>query len=326
MNKVGIAGMAALLTVGIVGCGTTHAQDSSTATSKSRVIAFSTFVLDQYHSAIKAGFEKEASKYGVKLEVESSNNDEATQLAQIESFIQQHVSAVVIAPQNSKSIVTAVEALNKAHIPVFFVDANANPAIMAQDHAHEVEVAESDNFAGGATIGREMIAYYGKKAHIQIGMINFPTDSATQDRDKGFLSVINQYPSYRVVTTLNGDASETTGLSVADSMIEAHPDLNAIFSDTGPAGLGAVSAITSMHKTSQIKVFSFATERPNVEDIIAHTVYVAGAMQQPMVEAETEFPNIIKYLNHHSVPKQVLIPVLGVTKTNAGTLLSKSIG
>ncbi|AUW94324.1 hypothetical protein BXT84_10555 [Sulfobacillus thermotolerans] len=322
---IGLALGTVLASMAIAGCGTT--QTAAGTTSHSKVIGVSMYSLtNPYFAAMKKSFIENGKKDGLQVEVEASNGDQSTQLAQIETFIQQHVAAVAIVPQDSNSIVTAIKELNQAHIPVFFVDSNANTKLMAQDGAHEVEVVESNNYTGGQTVGQEMVDHYGKNAHVEIGIVNFPTASSTQERDAGFLSVIHQYPGYHVVSTLDGNVSPVTGLQVATDMMEAHPHLQAIFSDTGPAALGVDQAITSMHKQGQVDLFAFSSARQNIAEIENNSVYKAGAMQQPKVEAQVEVANIAKYLDHKSVPSRVLIPVLGVTKANAASRLPLSFG
>lgn len=324
-KTVGLAMVSVLATMTIAGCGTTQAAAGTGTHSK--VIGVSMYSLtNPYFAAMKTSFINHGKAHGLQVEVEASNGDQSTQLAQIETFIQQHVAAVAIVPQDSNSIVTAIKELNQAHIPVFFVDSNANTSLMAKDGAHEVEVVESNNYTGGVTVGKEMVEHYGKNAHVEIGVVNFPTASSTQQRDAGFLSVIHQYPGYHVVSTLDGNVSPVTGLQVATDMMEAHPHLQAIFSDTGPAALGVDQAISSMHKTGTVDLFAFSSARQNIAEVETNTVYKAGAMQQPKMEAQVEVGNIAKYLDHKSVPSHVLIPVLGVTKANAAARIPLSFG
>jgi ribose transport system substrate-binding protein len=279
-----------------------------------------------YFAAMKSSFVTNGAKYGIKVNVEASNGDEATQLSQIQSFIQQHVNAVAIVPQDSNSIVTAVKALNQAHIPVFFIDANANMQIMKEDGASEVEAVESNNFAGGVTVGEELVKYLGHNPSAQVGVVNFPTASSTQARDAGFFSVIKKYPGIHVVSTLNGNVSPVTGLQVGSEMLQGHPNMTIIFSDTGPAALGVMQAIQSEHKQGKVNLFGFSSARPNIKAIENNSIYKAGVRQQPTVEAQIEVANIYKYLNHKKIPAQVLVPVPAVTKANAKVSYSRSFG
>lgn len=340
MKRKIIGGVAALSLLGLVsGCGqstasstapsngSTSTSGASTTTQKKYTIGVSMYSLtNPYFAAMKQSFITNGAKYGMTVNVEASNGDEATQLSQIEGFIQQHVSAVAIVPQDSNSIVTAVKALNQAHIPVFFIDANADMNVMKQDGATEVEAVESDNYQGGVEVGKELVKYLGSNPQVELGVVNFPTASSTQQRDAGFLSVIKKYPGIKVVSTLNGNVSPVTGLQVGSEMLQGHPNMSVIFSDTGPAALGVMQAIQSQHKQGKVALFGFSSARPNIKAIEDNSIYKAGVRQQPTVEAQTEVQNMYKYLNHQSVPAQVLVPVPAVTKANAQQSYNKSFG
>jgi ribose transport system substrate-binding protein len=328
----------ALATVLLTACGQAGTPSSangsggssnSTAASshKQFVVGVSMYTLtNPYFAAMKQSFEENATKDGVTVHVSSANGDQATQLAQIESFINQKVNAVVIAPQNSDSIVSAVTQLNNAHIPVFFIDSNANPKLMQQEGATEVEVVQSDNYKGGQAIGQELVAYLGSNPKATVGVVNFPEAQSCRDRDQGFLDVIKQYPGIKVVATQDGKATPTTGLSVGTEMLTGHPDINIVFSDNGPDSQGVLQAIKSENKTGKVFLFGFSSSRPNIQAIQDNSIFKGGAQQVPTDEAKIELGNIVKYLNGGSVPAQVLAPVPGVTKDNAQAAYAKSFG
>ncbi|KLU59672.1 D-ribose-binding periplasmic protein precursor [Peptococcaceae bacterium CEB3] len=337
MKRKMMGGLAVLSLVFLLaGCGQASTGSSAAGTQpgsarsssgKKYTIGVSMYSLtNPYFAAMKDSFVTNGAKYGVTVNVEASNGDEATQLSQIEGFIQQRVNAVAIVPQDSNSIVTAVKALNEAHIPVFFIDANADMNVMKQDGATEVEAVESDNYQGGVQVGKEVVAYLGSKPQADIGIVNFPTASSTQARDAGFLSVIKKYPGIKVVSTLNGNVSPVTGLQVGSEMLQGHPNMTLIFSDTGPAALGVMQAIQSQHKQGKVALFGFSSARPNIKAIQDNSIYKAGVRQQPAVEAQIEVENMYKYFNHKSVPPQVLVPVPAVTKQNAQASYAASFG
>ena len=337
MKRKIMGGFAVLSLVFLLsGCGQATTSSSATSTqtntaqtssAKKYTIGVSMYSLtNPYFAAMKDSFIKNGAKYGMTVNVEASNGDEATQLSQIEGFIQQHVNAVAIVPQDSNSIVTAVKALNQANIPVFFIDADADASVMKKDGATEVEAVESDNYQGGVQVGKELVQYLGSNPKADIGVVNFPTASSTQARDAGFFSVIKQYPGIKVVATQNGNVSPVTGLQVGSEMLQGHPNMSIIFSDTGPAALGVMQAIQSQNKQGKVALFGFSSARQNIKAIEDNSIYKAGVRQQPTVEAQTEVDNMYKYLNKQSVPRQVLVPVPAVTKDNSQHSYEASFG
>ncbi len=330
LRSVILSGAVATLLVGssqmIASAHTVHTAVHR-ASAKKFVLGVSMYTLtNPYFAAMAKSFQQNGAKIGLQVHVASANGDQVTQLSQIQTFIQQHVSAVAIAPQNSVPIVTAVEALNKARIPVFFIDSNADPKIMALDKAHEVEVVQSNNFLGGKIIGQELVRSLGRKPQAVVGIVNFPEAQSCRLRDAGFLSVIHKYPGIKVVTTLDGKASPPEGLSVASEMITGHPTMNVIFSDNGPDSQGIVQAIRSQGKTGKVSLFGFSSSRQNILYVQQNSIFKAGAQQMPVEEAKIEVANIWKYLHGKHVPSQVLAPVPGVTKANIHTALARSFG
>ena len=324
VRKGAVAAAAALL-LGLGVYGSTSATVS--AAPRKFVVGVSMYTLtNPYFAAMRQSFVQTGKRLGVTVDVASANGDQATQLAQVETFIQEHVNAVVIAPQNSDAIVTAVEALNKAKIPVFFVDSNANPALMKKDHAREVEVVQSNNSLGGRVIGQELIKYLGPHPHATVGIVNFPEAQSCRLRDAGFLSVIKKYPGIKVVSTIDGKAQPTVGLQVGTDMITGHPKMNIIFSDNGPDSQGLVQAIRSESKIGKVFLFGFSSARQNIDYILQNNIFKAGAQQLPRTEATTELGNIKKYLLGKKIPPVVLVPVPGVTKANAKGALTRSFG
>lgn len=300
---------------------------TGSSTHKNFVVGVSLYTLtNPYFAAMKQGFNENASKDGVTVHVASAGGSQATQLSQIESFINQKVNAVVISPQNSDSIVSAVKQLNKANIPVFFIDSNANPQLMKQEGAKEVEVVQSNNYQGGQVIGQELVQYLGSNPKATVGVVNFPEAQSCRLRDQGFLDVIKKYPGIKVVATQDGKATPTTGLQIASDILSGHPNINVIFSDNGPDSEGIVQAIRSENKTGHVALFGFSSARPNIKFIESNSIFKAGAQQLPTDEAKIELANIVKYLNGQKVPAQVLSPVPGVTKANAQQAYQRSFG
>ena len=70
----------------------------------------------------------EAAKHGYKVVCVSGDFDVARQQNQIKDFIVKKVSAIVLSPCDSKSIIPVIQEANAAGIPVFTVDIPCNEA------------------------------------------------------------------------------------------------------------------------------------------------------------------------------------------------------
>src|SRR5512136_1409880 len=75
-----------------------------------------------FYQDLKRGMQQAADSLGVDLHVVAGEWDLARQTSQVQNFITQKMDAIVIAPVDSRGIVSAVEEANGAGIPVFTAD------------------------------------------------------------------------------------------------------------------------------------------------------------------------------------------------------------
>ena len=67
-------------------------------------------------------FVKRCGELGARVLVQAANNDEAVQSSQAENLLTQGVDVLVVAPHNSETAATIVEAAHRAHVPVIAYD------------------------------------------------------------------------------------------------------------------------------------------------------------------------------------------------------------
>lgn len=286
-------------------------------------------ITDPYFVVMHNFFVSEGQKLGITVKTLNANGSVAQQTAQVDSLISSGVNAIAISALDDTSIVSAIRLANQAHIPVFLVDTDANASQMAKLHASRVEVVESNNYQCGTDVGQEFVGWYNTvhPSQVNIGEVVLPLASSTALRRAGFWQEVKNLPNVRIVATANGDASYTQGLQVTTEMLQGHPDINVIYTDTGPAGVGVVKAIESLHDLGKVSVFGNSSLVPNQVDI-QQGRWIGGATQYPAKEAITEMDNIKAYLTGHKVPSQVFIPCLPVNQTNVAAALaySRSVG
>ena len=121
--------------LGSLGCGTSEdavkssgsqRTDIVSATSK-RTIGVSLLTLDNpFFKVIGDSITAEGKKLGYETIVVSGDKDVAKQSNQIKDFIVKKVSAIVLSPCDSKSIIPVIQEANAAGIPVFTVDIPCN--------------------------------------------------------------------------------------------------------------------------------------------------------------------------------------------------------
>ncbi len=70
-----------------------------------------------------------------------------------------------------------------------------------------------------------------------------PGTSAARDRGEGFNKSINAASGIKVVASQTADFDRTKGLNVMENILQAQPDIDAVFAHNDEMALGAIKAI-----------------------------------------------------------------------------------
>ena len=157
-------------------------------TAAKGTIGVSLLTLDNpFFKVIGDNIASEGKKHGYEVIVVSGDKDVAKQSNQIKDFIVKKVSAIVLSPCDSKSIVPVIQEANAAGIPVFTVDIPCNePGVKIA-----TQIA-TDNFGGGKEAGAAMIEAIGE-AGGKVAVLHFKQAESCQLRVKGFREVIDAH-------------------------------------------------------------------------------------------------------------------------------------
>ena len=143
------------------GCGggadTPEASSNDSPTESRGTIGYSALTLtNPFFKVISDSLTSEAKKHGFEVVVNDANRDVNTQAKQIETYIAQGFSAIVINPADRVAISPSIKKANDAGIPVFTCD--------LQCVADDVNIAGHvgpDNKQGGVLAGPAMIEALG---------------------------------------------------------------------------------------------------------------------------------------------------------------------
>ena len=222
----------------LTGCGSTKQEPAA----KKTVIGLSISTLNNpFFVDLRDGAKAAADANGMELVVMDAQDDASKQLANIENLIQQKVSIIIINPVDSKAIVPAIEAANKANIPVITVDRSAAGGQV-------VSAIASDNIAGGKMAGQFIVDKLGGKGKI-VELEGIPGSSAANDRGKGFNEAVKAAAGLTVVAKQPADFDRAKGMKVMENILQANPEINAVFAHNDEMALGAVEAITAAKRT-----------------------------------------------------------------------------
>lgn len=253
--------------------------------------------------SLKDGAEAQAKKMGFDLIVVDSQNDPAKELSNVEDVVNKGVKALLINPTDSDAVKAAVRTANRADVPVITLDRSANGGKVATHIA-------SDNVAGGKMAGEDIIKLLdgkGKVAELQ----GVPGTSAARDRGKGFHEAIAADKGIELVSSQPADFDRTKGLNVMENILQAHPDIQAVFAQNDEMALGALKAIEGSGK--KIYVVGFDGTDDGIKAVKAGTM-AATVAQQPDQIGALGVEAAAKILKGEKVPAFTSVPLKLITK------------
>jgi ribose transport system substrate-binding protein len=169
-------------------------------------------------------------------------------------MVAQRVDALVVAPADSKAVVTALKRARDAGILVVNIDNRLDQDVLQQEGL-EVPFVGPDNRAGARKVGEALAErlHAGDKVAIIEGI---PTAFNGQQRRLGFEDAMNA-AGMQVATVQSGRWEMETASNVAAAILNAHADLAAILCANDNMALGAVSAIQAAGRTGKVLVVGF---------------------------------------------------------------------
>ncbi|PDS59973.1 LacI family transcriptional regulator [Rhizobium anhuiense] len=275
-----------------------------------------------YYVAMKKSFEENGAKQGFEVRVLIADNDDAKQLSQVQTMIQQGVNAVALNCVSSGPCVASVSELNQAKVPVFTINLLPDPAGLKAENLKVEQAVQTDQKAGGVYIGKQLLNDIGADGKAVIGIVGEPTSVAANARDDGFKEALASNPNVKFVALVNGKVEETTSLKVTTEMLQGNPDITVVYSDTEPSALGAIAAIQQLGR-DDVKLYAFV-DKLGVKHIEDNSILKAGAIQEPAKLAQIQVENIKKFLNGDKLEPIIDSPPLLINKDNAAETVDKA--
>ena len=217
------------------------------------------------------------------------------------------------------SVKDGVEAKAKElGVNVKIVDAQNDPAKQANDVADLLQQGVSVllvNPVDSAAISTSVEA--ANKAKIPVIALDrsadkgtiIPGASATRERGEGFHKVADQKLS--VVAKQSADFDRTKGLTVSENMLQANPDIQAIFAQNDEMALGAIEASKSAGK--QIFIVGFDGTDDGLKAVEAGTM-AATIAQQPELMGQQGLEAAVKLAKGEKIDAKISVPLKLVEK------------
>ncbi|MBN1618623.1 sugar ABC transporter substrate-binding protein [Candidatus Dojkabacteria bacterium] len=187
---------------------------------------------------------------------ERGATDVERQIQIVENLITQKVDALCVVPADSRSIIETIIKANKAGIPFLNIDNKVDFELAKERKAVVAAYIGSDNYLGGKLASEYIVVALNGKGKVAI-LEGVSGVEAAIKRKAGFVDYLKEYPDIKIVASQPADWDREKGLNIFQNILQANPDVKALFACNDEMALGAVEAIKAAGKEEQIIVVGF---------------------------------------------------------------------
>ena len=190
----------------------------------------------------------------------SNEMDYNGQIQIVDSMINRRVDAIALSPIDKKAMVSVVERAHREKIPVVIFDTGIDTDVF-------VSRVATDNYGAGKLAAERMGKILSGKGNIVIVAVQ-PGVASTIAREAGFEEVIkSKFPGIKILDKRYGMADFAKSLAVAENMLAAHPDLDAMFASNETSSVGASRALKA--RSSKVRLVGFDWSPALLDDLKA---------------------------------------------------------
>jgi ribose transport system substrate-binding protein len=199
-----------------------------------------------FYIAMRQGIEARAGEIGWDVRFSSVDEDVVQQVNGVLDLVAQGVDGILISPIDAVATRPAYDAAAEAGIPIMSIARHA-------DSPNQTLYIAMDERRIGRDIANWLIAAIGGTG--KIAMVSGPSGAATfRNLAEGFRERAAETPGIEIVFESSGGLTRERGLSVAEDILVAHPDVRGIYGGNDELGLGIAQAVGTAGMGGQVIV------------------------------------------------------------------------
>ncbi len=193
-----------------------------------------------------------AKKNGWKLLTTNAQSNVQQENSDIKGMIDKGAKAIIFSPINSTGLGDAIAYAKAKKVAMIPVDRNITGVQGCKEVGPQLG---SDFVEQGRRAADAMIKATGGTANLAI-LLGAPGVNVTDDRTAGFLDELKakNATGIKVVFKQTGNFAREDGKNVTETLLRAHPEVNAIYAENDEMGLGALAALDDAGKSGTDKV------------------------------------------------------------------------
>lgn len=212
----------------------------------------------RYYDLAKAA----AAKLGWTIDFQNMNGTIAAAATDMSGLLANHVKAILTSAIEPSWITQQLAAAKAQGVPVIQIGGADGPSPNSYKNAYAGVYTENET-ALAKPLAKQMGAAFAHGG--QWGAVLTPLEFDSTARFNEVKSVLDKKPNVKLVATDNVSLTDrvSTAASDIEAMLEAHPNIKAIFGALDFVTLAASEALQATHLVGKVKVYSFYTEPGN---------------------------------------------------------------
>jgi ribose transport system substrate-binding protein len=235
--------------------------------------------------------------------------DLSRQVALVDEMIARGVDAIVIAPADSRALVSACKRAQQAGISVVNIDNKLDLQVLS-DQGIKVPFVGPDNRAGARLVGEYLAKHL--KAGDQVAMVEgIRTAFNGQERRLGFEEAMKT-AGIMIVDSQTGQWEMDLANRVASAMLGEHPTIKALLCCNDNMALGALAAVKSAGRAGKVSIVGFDNIAA-IQSAIKDGSVLATADQHADQLAVYGIELALKMHRHEPLPADMTTPIMLIT-------------
>jgi ribose transport system substrate-binding protein len=248
--------------IALVGCGggTPEAAKTTTgpSTAEPRIALVMKSLANEFFATMAEGAKRHQREHAPAYELIvngiKDERDLSRQVALVDEMLAQGVEAIVIAPADSKALVSACKRAQEAGIIVVNIDNKLDAQVLA-NQGIKVPFVGPDNRAGAHQVGEYLTKRL--KAGDQVAMLEgIRTAFNGQERRLGFEDAMRA-AGVSIIDSQTGQWETDLANRIASAMLSEHPGIRAFLCCNDNMALGALAAVKSVGKADEVFIVGF---------------------------------------------------------------------
>lgn len=256
---------------------------------------------------LKEGAETTAEENNIKLVITDSQGNSGQQMSDVENLLQQSIDILILNPVDSDAAGQAAMLANEQDVPVITVDRQASSGEVVTHVGYDA--LKSGNMA--AKFVAETLGGEGKVVEIQ-GILG---TNVGEDRSQGFNDHMKTVDGIDIVASQSANFDRGEALSVMEDILQAQPEIDAVYAANDEMVMGALSAIESSGRLDDIAIIGTDAIEP-ATDAIREGRLSATIAEPPFFLGRESVEAAIKVFNGEEIEETITLENTLVTEGN----------